>query len=229
MPPTRKYRFRDAEMLMASQVILLHLKNNQEELSLIRPKWNEQYISQLISKVDNAIDNYLGLDKKMSQREATLLVLSLMEPAYQDLSMFKTQIEVDFKEDATEILTNLGFTKYFQSSNKLSQENLIRFLTRFKGEFNSELEMKLLRKGMSKDLIERLIEYGDKLLDANTQQEFLKSRSAEFTAESVKLFNEIYTEIIGICKIASQYYKSNQVKKQMFIFKEVVDNLSSSA
>lgn len=124
MPPIRKYRFRDAEMLMASRVILLHLKNNQEELSLIRPKWNEQYISQLISKVDNAIDNYLGLDKKMSQREATLLVLSLMEPAYQDLSMFKTQIEVDFKEDATEILTNLGFTKYFQSSNKLSQENL---------------------------------------------------------------------------------------------------------
>ena len=42
------------------------------------------------------------------------------------------------------------------------------------------------------------------------------------------IFNEIYNEIIGICKIASNFYQYDELKKDQFTFSKVVANMNAT-
>lgn len=78
---------------------------------MARTTWTSDYVTALATKIDDAIENYLGLDKKKELRDATSRLAALQVPAMRDLSFIKTQIDVDFGKEAKEILKNLGFTK----------------------------------------------------------------------------------------------------------------------
>jgi len=64
MAITRKFKVKDVEMLLASKTIAGTLGENMGDLSIARSNWNETYVSELSTKIDKAIDDYLGLDKK---------------------------------------------------------------------------------------------------------------------------------------------------------------------
>ncbi|MDP3916067.1 MAG: hypothetical protein Q8R96_20245 [Bacteroidota bacterium] len=138
---------------------------NLSELSTVRTNWTEAYVTELILKVDTAIENFLGLDKQQSLREATDLLNNIMTPALRDLAFVKTQIEVDFSKEAGEMLKTLGLNINIHSVN----------------------------------------------------QEGLK--------EAVDTFNGIYTEVIGIGKIASKFYQNDRLKKDQFTFTKVVKKM----
>jgi adenosine deaminase len=99
----RNYTFKDVVMLMAAKTILQSMLENLGELSKVRTNWTEAYVNELILRVDTAIENFLGLDKQQSLREATDLLNSIMAPALRDLGFVKTQIEVDFAKEAGEM------------------------------------------------------------------------------------------------------------------------------
>lgn len=63
---------------------------------------------------------------------------------------------------------------------------------------------------------------------ANTLQEQMKSGTKVVTGEMIKRLNALYTQIIGICKIASDFYKNDPVKKEMFTFSKIVKHLGVS-
>ena len=99
MSKNRNYNYKDVEMLVTSKTIAENFKTNLTELSSTRSDWTEQYASDLISQIDNAIDNYLGTDAKKELRNATANLGSIQVPAKRDISFFKTQIDDDFKKD----------------------------------------------------------------------------------------------------------------------------------
>jgi hypothetical protein len=72
----------------------------------------------------------------------------------------------------------------------------------------------LLEKGTNPVLIDRIIDNADQLKDANVTQETLKETTKEVSDEAVGIFNEIYDEIIGICKIAASFYQYDTLKKE---------------
>ncbi|WP_025864779.1 hypothetical protein [Prolixibacter bellariivorans] len=63
---------------------------------------------------------------------------------------------------------------------------------------------------------------------ANISQETLKATTKEVTEEAITVFNEIYKEVIGICKIASSFYKDDKLKKEQFTFSKVVARMSAA-
>lgn len=73
-----------------------------------------------------------------------------------------------------------------------------------------------------------LFGYADQLKEANVTQESLKETTKEVSDEAVTIFNEIYDEIIGICKIASNYYQYDTLKKEQFTFSKVVANINAT-
>lgn len=93
----RIYKYKDVAMLMAAKTILQSMRVNLGELSTARTNWTEAYVTELILKIDTAIENFLGLDKQQGLREATELLNQIKLPALRDLGFVKTQIEVDFK------------------------------------------------------------------------------------------------------------------------------------
>lgn len=228
MANIRNYKVKDVEMLLASKTIVQTLSENLEDLSIARSNWTETYASELSTKVDDAIDNYLGLDKKKELREATSKLSSIQAPALRDLSFLKTQVEVDFGKQAKEIIKKVGYDKNLRGAQQGDQEALIQLLYSFKKGMNDTLRTQIVEKGTNPDLIDRITGYANQLKEANVTQETLKETTKEVSDEAVTIFNEIYDEIIGVCKIASNFYQYDTLKKEQFTFSKVVANMNAT-
>ena len=222
----RNYSYKDVVMLMAAKTILQSMQANLGELSTARSNWTEAYLSELIQKIDLAIETFLGLDKKQSLREATELLNQIMKPALRDLSFLKTQIEVDFKNRADEILKTLGIDKNLKN---MKQEALIEALYSFRKGMTDSLKSEITGKGANPALIETLVGYASQLQEANLNQAGLKSTTKEVSQEGIDTFNAIYDEVIGVSKIAAKYYEADKLKKEQFTFSKVVRRMGVAA
>jgi len=218
----RNYSYKDVVMLMAAKTILQSLRTNLGELSAVRTNWNEAYVTAFILRIDTAIENFLGLDKKQGQREATALLKQIMAPAMRDLGLIKTQVEVDFGSSAVETLKTLGLHK---NLHKLDQETLIEALYAFKKGMTESIRNTMTQCGTNPVLIESIIGYANQLQEANLSQESMKTESQNISQEALIAFNTIYDEVIGIGKIASKYFKDDKLKKDQFTFKKVVKQM----
>ena len=221
----RNYKTKDVVMLMAAKTILQSMQANLGELSLVRTNWTEAYVAELILKIDAAIEKFLGLDKKQGLREATALLNQVVAPAMRDLAFIKTQIEVDFDNEAVEILKTLGLNKNLRN---IDQEALIQVLFAFKKGMTNPLKNSITQHGTNPALIDNIIGYANQLQQANLGQENLKSSTQQVSQEGVDTFNAIYKEVIGIGKIASKYYKDDTLKKDQFTFSKVVMKMGTA-
>ena len=232
MAKNRNYNCKDVDMLMASKTIAETFKTNISELATTRTDWTEQYATDLILRIDNAIHTHLGIDVKKDLRSATTALVSLQFPAKRDISYFKTQIDDDFKKNAPrrdEILKSLGFTKYLRGVQSGNQESLIQFLYTFKTNITPALRDEITAKGLNPMLIDNITAYADTFAQANVAQESQKGSTKEISQEVANIFNAIYDEIIGICKKASNYYRYEPVKKEQFTFAKALSNLGTPA
>ncbi len=227
MTQTRVYVSKDSDMLMASKVIATSLSNQLPDLSMVRSNWTPEYAQALHTKIDTAMEDYLGLDKKKALRDATAALAEIQAPALQALQFLKTQIEVDFGEDANEIVKTLGYDKYLKAARAGDQEALIQLLFAFKKGMTNALKDDMVAKGTNPALIDNVIGYATQLSEANLAQESLKSTTKSVSETAVAALNEIYNEIIGICKIASAYYQHDEILKAQFTFSRVVANMNA--
>ncbi len=231
MAKNRNYSCSDVDMIMASKTIAESFKNYISELSGVRTDWTEPYANDLITRIDGAIDNHLGVDAKKGLREATASLTAIQVPAKRDVSFFKTQIDDDFKKEPArrdEILITLGFSTYLKGVQKGNQEALIRLLYNFSTNMTDPLKTEITAKGMNVSLIDIIIGYAKIFSRANVSQESSKGTTKEITQEVTEAFNAIYDEIIGICKKASAFYRFESLKKEQFTFTKVVANLGAT-
>ena len=230
MAKNRNYSYKDVDMLMASRTIAESFRANIAELSVTRTVWTEQYANDLITRIDSAIGNNIGIDAKKDLRAATSTLAGIQAPARRDVSFFKRQISEDFKKDPArrdEILTNLGFTRYFKDVMGSNQEALMQLLYAFKTNMTEALRTEITAKGMNPILITNITGYADTFREANVAQESFKGTSKNITFGIQETFNAIYDEIISICKIATGYYKYEPLKKEQFTFSKVIANLGT--
>ncbi len=231
MTKNRNYSYKDVDMLTATQIVAGNFKSNIGELSTVRSDWTEPYATNLVLRINQAIETHLGVDVKKDLRSATSGLSAIQTSAKRDLSFFKTQIDEDFKaESATrdEILNTLGFSKHLRGVQKDSQESLIQLLYAFKKNMTDPLRNQITAKGLTAALIDKIIGYAGTFTDANVSQESLKLSTKEISQEVMDAFNAIYDEVIGICKKVSSYYQYDTIKKDQFTFSKVISNLGSA-
>lgn len=125
-------------------------------------------------------------------------------------------------------LKKLGFDKNLRSVQKGDQEALIQLLYTFKKGLTDEMKTQITEKGTNPALIDRIIDYADQLKAANVSQETLKETTKTVSEEAVNVFNDIYDEVVGICKIASNFYQYEPLKKEQFTFSKVVANMNAT-
>jgi hypothetical protein len=228
MTISRAYKVKDVDMLLASKTIMTSFTDNLGDLSTIRTDWTDRFATGLTAEIDNAMETYLGLDKKKELRNATSIVMSIQAPALRDLSFLKTQIEVDFGSGAKTFTDALGFGKYLNDARAGDQEALIQLLYAFNTGMDEPMKTAITEKGTNPALIDRIMVYANQLSEANVTQEALKQTTKMISEEAVAVFNTIYNKIIGICKIASSYYNSDTLKKEQFTFSRVVANMGAA-
>ena len=89
------------------------------------------------------------------------------------------------------------------------------------------LKAEIVAKGTSEITIDNITGYTDVLKNANIDQETFKGTRKEITDEAIKAFNDIYDNVISIAKIASNFYKTEKTKQQLFSYTKVSTTLNN--
>ena len=218
-------------MLTATATIIENAIANKTFLQSKRSTWADPFFQNLKTQIQTTTETYLGKDAAQQMRKATQIVLNIQAQALNDLAEFKVQIEQDFKNVPTqknEILTQLGFTTYYKMSLKGDQEGLVNLLFQFKTNLTPTLNTEIVTKGTAQATIDNIFDYANTLKEANITQETYKGTRREITDEAITAFNLIYDQVISIAKIASNFYKTEKVKQQLFSFAKVAATLNSN-
>ena len=226
----RKYKTKDVEMLTATATIIENAIANKTLLQSKRTTWADPFFDNLKTQIETITETYLGKDAAQQMRKATQIVIGIQSQALNDLAEFKVQIEQDFKDtpfQKTEILTQLGFTSYHKLAQKGDQEGLVNLLFQFKTNMTATLNTDIVAKGTAQATIDNIIGNANTLKEANITQETYKGTRKEITDEAITAFNLIYDQVISIAKIASNFYKTDKTKQQLFSFAKVTATLNS--
>ncbi len=224
----RNYKGKDVEMLTTCSTIIESAITNQHKLVPKRSTWAAPYFENLKKRIDTAFANHLGIDNAKDQRQATQLLLGIQKQALKDLALAKVQIDADFKKEVsrrTEILKQLGFTTYLKDAQRKDQEALINLLYMFKKNLPG-LRAEIVAKGTDKVTLDAIVGYADTLKNANISQETFKGSKKAVTAEGLTEFNEIYDELIKICKIAAKFLTEEPHLKDQFTYSKVLKALN---
>jgi hypothetical protein len=221
----RAYTGKDADMLTACATIAQNAINHKTVLVSKRANWAGPFLPDLKLRIDNAFPNFLGADNAQQLRLATSLVHSVQASAMADLSLFKVQIEEDFKGNKpllNEILATLGFTQHYSSVQNKSQSALVELLFKFKTNMAPNLQTQISAAGTSAELIASIMGYAETLNNSNIAQETLKGGRKENTQEALIEFNEIYSQVISIAKISSTIFKDNTAIREQFSYAKIL-------
>lgn len=225
----RSYSIKDADLLLTASTIVENANTEKEYLQQERSVWRDPFFDDLRKRIDHAVQNNLGYDSAKDLRQATLSINSIQGTAVTDLAICKVQIQEDFKnmpERRNEILTTLGFNLYTDIKRNGNQQELVGLLYQFKTNMTDDLKKELADKGLSPTRIDTIIKHADFLLNANVQQETQKSTRKIQTVSSITELNELYSDIIAICKIAKPLYADQPHKKDLFSFNKISNAIS---
>ena len=230
MSEQRKFRGREVSMVIACKVISNHFSANITELGNARTNWTPEYASDLATRIDTIASNYMGAKTRDELFNASATLLNLVVPAKRDLVSIKKQIMVDFANDPVKcasLLSGLGMSSNLRIA-ELTQGELVGMLIAFRRNLTQQMLTEITSKGMPATLPQRIVTYVDDINNANARQEQLKSSTKEATGTVISELNALYNEIIGICKIASDYFKADGLKKEMFTFSKILRNFGES-
>lgn len=227
MTTKRLYPYSDMEMLLAAKTIARNFSDHLHLLSQYHNHWTPEYALELAQRIDQTIDTHFGKNGRKVLKESTNDLMNVISSALRELTLFRTLIKQDFKEDSKDILASLSFnTHYHPAKRNKSQLHLISLLAGFSLGMTDELRSLLISKGFKKEFIDGIIDYSQNIRDLNTRQEVLKESSQLITLETVTVMNSIYREITLICKIAQKSADLNTVARNHFNFNKIVKNMS---
>ena len=213
--------------LIALKVIAQSFLDNIADLIKANTKWLPAFATALVAEVETVAGNVIGKKAKTTLFQATDNLINVMAPAKKDVTSLKVQIDVNFKENPAlrkVILDDLGYTSFFKQVSSRNQIALIGLLIAFNRSIETH-RAAILATGTPPELIDRIEGHSEVVSLANTVQEQLKTTTKEISAEAKAELDALYNKVIGICRIAADYYKDNPLKKELFTFDKVISNL----
>ena len=94
---SRKYNSKDVDMLSVSAVIIENAIKHKTFLISKRSTWADPFFPNLLTRINSAFPDYLGIDNAKEMRDATQVVINMQALSLTLLSEFKIQIVEDFK------------------------------------------------------------------------------------------------------------------------------------
>jgi hypothetical protein len=221
----QKLNFKPLPMLVAALTVADHFEAEKQVFSAEKPLWGDPFISTFRKAVGQVMNEYYGVNTKEELQKQTSLVGELTGKAHDDLGMVKTQIERGFcatPERGEWVLAKLGFKEYWSKTSNGNQSMLIGLLLAFRNNLNKPLRDELEQNGVNPARLNNLLSYADTLNRANITQESLKGSTKLDTEKAVVALNDIYDRAMDICAIGQQLFKTDKLKKDLFVFSKLI-------
>jgi len=222
----REYSYGNTDMLLAAKTISKAFLESNKELSKYREDWTLEYAQKLVDKIDYGIRKYIYTDPKRELRAVSSKLYTAVETTLKDLSAIRVQIVNDFPEESDAILRMIGFKEAYQGGKiQNSQPSLIKLLMALEKEITPAMRKKILSRGMRPEHLDRLKGRADLLKELNASQEDLKNSTKYIKVEAQVYLNEIYVEVIKICKIAYRIFHDDPIMRDRFSFSKTIRNM----
>ena len=211
----------------AAGVVITNAKANQKKLAEEATTITVKSLNDLDARVLEAKTKYIGQDKKKEQRDNTASVKISQDAALAGLGSVKNTIETKIKDKAQrqELLVTLGFNTYFAKANKKNQQALTSLLNHFSTNLTAAIRTQLEAAGVSKKRIDDLLLAVSGFDNANTNQETTKGTTLRLTETATDFLNELYTDIMTICKAGQRVFKNDPALKALFVLSKIIANL----
>ncbi len=217
------YTTREAT-IFACKDIAKAFNENIFELSRVRKEWTPGYAQELKCKIDQIIDKYYK-ERRELKKDSGWQEFAVV--AIRDLSLFRAELKVDFKEDKSflkTMLKQLGYNDHYDKAKNGSQQGLTALLCNFKHGMDEQMVEKVTTKGIDKKLVNRILGYANEMqyccMDFINEKNICEEKAKEEE-------KAIYKEVKDICRIASSYYMLEPQKKEMFSFSKVLRGAQS--
>lgn len=223
----RVYKGRDIMMLTALHIIIKAFLKFQKILGEVQLNWTIEFGNALLKKIDSTKRRVIGNSTKTDLKSVSDELYALQDDVEDLLSQLKTQIEVNFRKDESlcEImLQDTGYTEFYSKASKGQQEALIGLLTAFT-ENIGKYEKHLTEKGINPTIWKRITSFTHLVAETEAIQELTKADAARINGELVDEMNELYLEVIGICKIAVKVFHDQPRIKRYFTYSIVLKSM----
>jgi len=227
MARKRSYPYQDGDTAIACRLAVENIKNNLDALSQVDTSLTNPYLNNLKDQCLQAMV-MLGMNPEEGMLDATLTLNNMIEPALEDLKIIKQMLKVKFdKEETGQILNKLGYPKYYKRAVNRDQEELIKMHFAFSQGMSETLKTRITATGINPVIIDRIIARTEVLYEANVRQEEAKVTARAMNNETIDFCNQLYEEVIGLCKIAYSFYSKDPEKRNQFSFTRLVKNLNA--
>lgn len=225
----RNYKTPHLVMLQTCQVIVTNLISLIAFFTQRRKSITIEFAQTLLNRIVAGIELVSG-DKLHEQKDATLAVEAIVETARKKAKNLYTDLYTVYVKDKTRlnfILQALGFTQYYAKACKGNQEHLEGLLYAIKQNIET-YRAELIAKEISADTIDALCNYAIRFNTVNTTQESEKSQVGDLTEKQQTELNDIYTEVMAICKLAKDIFSEEPAKQKMFFFSNIAKGFHNS-
>ncbi len=203
---------------------------NIYELSSIRQNWSPEYAGNLKDRIDRVMNQYFTYESLIDHLEKHNQLYELMVSALKDITVFRAQMKVDFSHDKrflNETFDFLGYLDYYSDAKNGDHFSLYKMMATFRRNMSPELQQIILARGINKTLLDRLMQYKEKLAELKNCFDISYGKD-QLDAELKKEINAIYSEVKDICRIACAYYEFDPGQREKFNFYRVMINLKKS-
>jgi hypothetical protein len=227
-----KSNYKALPVLIAALTVCENFSANSAALIAEQPQWDDPYIGNFKKLVEKYLSDYFGISTKQELKQATSLVTSIQSQAKEELTMIRTQIVRNFKDNPSRknaLLGLLGYTAHWQKASNKNQTELIGMLYSFVNNLTPALRTELEGKNVNAARLTKVVTIKQTLSDANVTQETLKGTSKLLTAEAVEALNNIYDQAINICEIGKRLFRNDPARRQLFVFSKLLKAQDSSS
>ncbi len=218
------------EMLTILSVLMDLAQTHATELTAYRPLWQKPFFDNLEKLIDSVIKKYVGVDNAAELRKATDILLDIQDTSLTNLTILYGEINNFVLDQAKlkNLLITLGFEEYYiDATRNKSQPSTIYLLLRIQKHLTATLQAELQAEGVNKDLMGKILSYGESMNNANINQELEKTLKPSETAEAVNAYNDVYTQVMRVSKGAALYFKSvgKPEIQQQFSYSKLLKNM----
>ncbi len=229
VPVVRKYSHSDSIMLTAVSTLV---ENAITHKAIIIPKraiWVDPYLVTFQTRIDLVIKDIFGVDNAKELRVATQTVNAMQLDALHKLGLINTEITQDFKNTParrTEILTTLGFKEFYKEAYQSgSHSSFVNLLYRFNQNMTDPLKAEIVAKGTEEASIDEIMAMALTLKNANVTQSTFKVNRPVLTEDTIKAFNDIYSEGIALGTICAKIFAADKAVKETFSYSKITNLL----
>jgi len=213
------YNVSQIALLQTILVILDSVKNLLSRFTEHFTNYNEAFVDAFITRVQND-KQLIGLNTQNTQKESTQSLIQLGDQGVDLLNNMRVLIEVAYKKTPDRrdlIISNLGLTKLKNQTNKYSKHLLSSVFNTFIHTI-PDYKTEIIAQGVNENKINALTTLADQYIQAATTQVINKGQSVKLTTEQQLELNDLYAEIMAICKLGQNIFKDEPEKQALFNF-----------